>query len=108
MTVWKRNKFSPIRYGSDVDEDEEQKENSHTGKKDTSESGNGAATAGVSSEKEVEEGRCSGDDDDGSEEDISGSSLDGFPDLDIYAYVPPEEQILSAQAAPSIKFLLDE
>lgn len=106
MTVWKRNKFYPIRYGSD-DEDEEQKENSGSGKKDTSEGDNGAATAGVSNEKEAKEGRCSDEDDDASEEDISGSSLDGFPDLDIYAYVPHEEQILAAQAAPSVKFLLD-
>lgn len=66
-------------------------------------------------------GKKRGDDDDDDDEDGAsddgGSSFDedgsleglpiGIPDVDMYAFVPEDERISVAQAAPNVSFLLD-
>ena len=106
LTVWKRHTFCTIQYGEDDEGDDQEGQERQEGP-DSQGNRTGEPNASTASEMSSETGeglRVEGGD--ASEED-SGSSAGGFADLDMYAFVPADEQISSAQAAPCVRFLLE-
>lgn len=131
MTVWKRHSFCAIQYDESEEEesdDEDEQEvatrkngadsDEDAGASSSPDDGHGVFASAKSSGRSVAEcagkGNASAGCDDerslvfGSDDDglMEGLPI-GMPDVDMYAFVPEAEQILSAKAAPCVRFLLD-
>lgn len=128
LTVWKRHSFCAIQYGDDSDEDSSCADHvaapQRNGGVDCDECNDTCSdSVAAKKSKRGEAGRVGKaseeDGADGAEEEaeshLSGSedygSVEGLPvgmpDVDMYAFVPGEEQMLYEQAAPCVRFLLD-
>lgn len=131
MTVWKRHSFCAIHYGDDSDEGDSgdadvatpQRKGAVKGDEcndpSSSINNNSGATRRVGGASEGGREGDADDDvghDDEAESHLSGSDSSGLmeglpvgmPDVDMYAFVPADERMPYEQAAPCVRFLLDE
>lgn len=125
LTVWKRHSFCAIQYDDDSEEedgngDDQGEVAERRGHGDIEGKKDGCAPGGGHGEESAPASaiRSKGGDSDSNEgSHLSGSDSDdvgsveglpiGMPDVDMYAFVPADEQLPCTQAAPCVSFLLD-